>query len=138
MPQYFARNTLVVENYDDAIDFYANKLGVELMEDTSLPAEGDKRWVVLRPPGSDVSSCALLLAKANNERQVTHVGNQTDGRVGFFLFTYDVERDHAKLLVDGVTIARPLTAFPYGRVLVFADLYGNLWDLIEPSPTTVL
>ena len=133
MPQFLARVTLVVDDYDKALDFYVDRLGFQLVEDTPLPAEGDKRWVVVRPPGSGSEGCALLLAKGVGDSQRAAIGQQTGGRVGFFLFTDDVERDRQRLIAENVKIVRPLTDFPYGRVLVFSDPYGNLWDLIEPA-----
>lgn len=138
MPQFLARIAIVVEDYDDALDFYVGKLGFQLVEDTPLPEEGDKRWVVVRPPGGGPTGCALLLAKAKDDVQANSIGHQTGGRVGFFLFTDDFARDHAHLLGHNVKIIRPPTDFPYGRVLVFADLYGNLWDLIQPAPGATL
>lgn len=138
MNQFLARIALVVEDYDGALEFYVKKLGFQLIEDTPLPEEGDKRWVVVRPPGSGPSGCALLLAKAKNGVQRQSIGHQTGGRVGFFLFTDDFARDHANLLAHNVKIVRPPTDFPYGRVLVFADLYGNLWDLVQPSNNAVI
>ncbi len=136
MPQHLARIALVVDDYDEAISFYVNKLRFELIEDT--PLDEEKRWVVVRPPGGGPEHCSLLLAKGVGEEQRSRIGNQTGGRVFLFLFTDDFAGDHAHLLAEGITIVRPPTDFPYGRVLVFADLYGNLWDLIQPSGTAVL
>lgn len=138
MSQFLARIAIVVEDYDDALEFYVEKLGFQLVEDTPLPEEGDKRWVVVRPPGSSSSGCALLLAKAKNDVQRQSIGHQTGGRVGFFLFTEDFAGDHSNLLNHNVEIIRPPTDFSYGRVLVFADLYGNLWDLVQPSDNAIL
>lgn len=136
MKQYLARIALVVDSYDDAIDFYVRKLKFELVEDTYQP-EQDKRWVVVRPPGSD-NGAAILLAEGRGEHQRGFIGNQAGGRVFLFLFTDDFERDYANLLAQDVQIVRPPTDFPYGRVTVFADLYGNLWDLVAPSETAIL
>lgn len=121
---YFA---LVVRDYDEAIAFYTERLGFELIEDTELSPI--KRWVIVRPQGSD---CALLLAKAANERQSTRVGDQTGGRVFLFLHTDDLERDHAKFKANGIRFVREPSVEEYGTVAVFEDLYGNLWDLIQP------
>ena len=129
MKQYLARVALVVKDYDEAIHFYTQKLDFELVEDTTLSAT--KRWVVVRPPGA--AETCLLLAKAANEQQLQAVGQQTGGRVFLFLFTDDFWRDFSRLQERGVTIARPPKEEPYGTVAVFEDLYGNLWDLIEPS-----
>ena len=127
MKQQLARIALVVKDYDEAIVFYTQKLRFTLIEDTVLsPA---KRWVVVAPPGSD--GCCLLLAKAANEEQLSRVGNQTGGRVFLFLYTDNFERDYANLLDQHVTIVREPVNETWGRVAVFADLYGNLWDLIE-------
>jgi uncharacterized glyoxalase superfamily protein PhnB len=90
-----------------------------------------KRWVIVAPPGSTATT--ILLAQASNEEQKSRIGNQTGGRVFLFLYTDDIERDHKNLIDKKVTIVRKLEAQPHGKVLVFADLYGNLWDLIEPA-----
>lgn len=129
MKQYLAQIALVVRDYDEAIDFYTNKLHFDLIEDT--PLSEFKRWVVIAPPGG--SGCRLLLAKASGENQLNSVGNQTGGRVFLFLHTDNIERDLLNLLEQGVPIVRGLSHEPYGKVLVFSDLYGNLWDLIEPA-----
>lgn len=129
MPQHIARVTLVVDDYDEAIAFYTQKLNFELLEDTQLNAH--KRWVLVAPPGG--TSCALLLAKAANPTQSQHVGNQTGGRVGFFLFTDDFWRDYNDLTAKAVHFVRPPSEEEYGTVAVFEDLYGNLWDLVQPA-----
>ena len=131
MPQSIAHIALVVDDYDDAITFYTQKLDFQLLEDTKLSDE--KRWVVVAPKGP--KACSLLLAKAANERQAAAVGNQAGGRVFLFLFTDDFWRDYEKLKSRGVKFARPPQSFDYGTVAVFEDLYGNRWDLIEPSET---
>ena len=128
MKQHIARIALVVKDYDEAIAFYTQKLGFTLLENTRLSES--KRWVVVAPQGS--SECALLLAKASDEEQQTRVGNQTGGRVFLFLYTDDFHRDYQNLIDKNVTIVRKPVDESYGTVAVFADLYGNLWDLIEP------
>lgn len=129
MSQHIARIALVVDDYDEAIEFYTKKLGFSLLEDTILSET--KRWVVVAPKGSN--ECALLLAKASTDEQRAHIGNQTGGRVFLFLYTDHFERDYQNLIDQKVKIIREPTQESYGRVAVFADLYGNLWDLIEPS-----
>ena len=129
MKQQLAQITLVVRDYDEAIDFYSKRLGFELIEDT--PLSETKRWVVVCPKGSSTS---ILLAKAVGEQQTAAIGNQTGGRVFLFLHTDDIARDHKKLLENNIRIVRGPDTAPYGTVLVFEDLYGNLWDLIQPSP----
>jgi catechol 2,3-dioxygenase-like lactoylglutathione lyase family enzyme len=129
MKQYIAHIALVVEDYDEAIEFYTEKLHFNLIEDTRLSET--KRWVMVAPKGS--SECAILLAKAANEQQRFTVGNQTGGRVFLFLFTDNFERDYQNLLYHEIKIVREPVDEEWGRVVVFADLYGNLWDLIEPS-----
>ena len=128
MKQKFHAMALVVRDYDEAIDFYTNKLHFDLVEDTRLSET--KRWVLVRPKGSEA---ALLLAKAASEEQATRIGNQAGGRVFLFLHTDDFERDHQNLLDHQIKIVREPVKEPYGSVLVFEDLYGNLWDLIEPA-----
>ena len=131
MSQYIARMALVVKDYDEAIAFYTEKLNFQLIEDTVLPLEPGKRWVVIAPPGAK-ESC-LLLAKAVNEAQASRIGNQTGGRVFLFLYTDDFWRDYETMKAKGVAFVRPPQEQPYGTVAVFADLYGNLWDLLEPK-----
>ena len=130
MKQDLFQIALVVSDYDEAIDFYTNKLRFTLVEDTVMSET--KRWVVVAPPGS--SGCCLLLAKAVGEEQQSRVGNQTGGRVFLFLHTDDFWRDYRHLLENGVTIIREPSEEVYGTVAVFSDLYGNLWDMIEPKP----
>ncbi len=120
---------LVVADYDDAIRFYTEKLSFVLLEDT--PLSETKRWVRVAPPGH--GSCALLLAKADNDEQLSRVGNQTGGRVFLFLHTDDFWRDYHAMTARGVRFVRQPDTMPYGTVAVFEDLYGNLWDLIEPA-----
>jgi catechol 2,3-dioxygenase-like lactoylglutathione lyase family enzyme len=120
---------LVVRDYDEAIEFYNQKLHFELVEDTYQP-EQDKRWVVVAPPGS--SGTNLLLARASTPEQEAFIGNQTGGRVFLFLSTDDFWRDYHEMLSLGINFVREPKDEPYGTVAVFEDLYGNLWDLIEP------
>ena len=129
MKQSIVHIALVVADYDEAIEFYTQKLGFKLLEDTYQP-EQNKRWVVVSPPGSDGAS--LLLAKATGEKQEATIGNQTGGRVFLFLNTDDFWRDFNELTSQGVNFVREPIEESYGVVAVFEDLYGNLWDLIEP------
>lgn len=126
MNQRLMHIALLVADYDEAIHWYTQKLNFKLIEDTTLSEV--KRWVLIQPPGE--GSCQLLLAKAATEEQKSRVGNQTGGRVFLFLHTDDFERDHENLLQKGITIVRGPSEEEYGKVLVFEDLYGNLWDLI--------
>ena len=130
MRQSIAHVALVVDDYDKAIQFYTQKLNFTLVEDTVL--SDTKRWVLVSPPG-DESGCSLLLAKAANDEQGTRVGNQAGGRVFLFLNTDDFWRDFNNLKAKGITIIREPSQEQYGTVAVFSDLYGNLWDLIEPN-----
>jgi len=127
--QRLALVALVVRDYDEALAFYVGKLGFALAEDADLG--GGKRWVVVAPPGSD--GCRLLLARAVGPEQASRIGDQTGGRVFLFLNTDDLAADHARLTAQGVRFVRPPKREPYGTVAVFEDLYGNLWDLIEPA-----
>lgn len=120
--------TLVVADYDAAIAFYRDRLGFALVADTSL-GEG-KRWVVVGPPGG---GARLLLARADSPEQVARIGDQTGGRVGFFLETDDFARDHAAFTANGVKFLEEPRHEPYGSVAVFEDIYGNKWDLIQPK-----
>jgi len=131
MKQSIAHIAIVVTDYDEAIAFYTQKLHFDLLEDTQLSPT--KRWVVVRPKGSD--GCSLLLAKGANKEQQSRIGNQTGGRVFLFLYTDDLGRDHQNLIIHHITIVRQPVTESYGTVLVFADLYGNLWDLIQPIKT---
>lgn len=121
--------SLVVRDYDEALAFYVGQLGFELVEDKPVPQQG-KRWVVVRPRGG--SGAQLLLARASNEHQASRIGDQTGQRVFLFLYTDDFERDHAAYVAQGVRFVRSPEQQPHGRVAVFEDLYGNLWDLIQP------
>lgn len=127
--QRIAMVSLVVRDYDEAIHFFVEKLGFELIEDTPVP-EQNKRWVVVAPPGSDAH---LLLARAATESQVSRIGDQTGGRVFMFLYTDDFHRDFDLYRQRGVEFVRGPRDEPYGKVAVFRDLYGNLWDLLEPK-----
>jgi len=127
MKQSLVHVAIVVEDYDKAIDHYTRQLGFILTEDTRLSET--KRWVLVTPPGS---ACSLLLAQASNEEQQKHVGNQTGGRVFLFLHTDDFDRDYDRLLKHNIEIVRPASSEPHGKVAVFKDMYGNLWDLIQP------
>ncbi|MEZ4774583.1 MAG: VOC family protein [Bacteroidia bacterium] len=128
MKQHIAQFALVVGDYDEAITFYTQKLHFDLLEDT--PLSETKRWVRVRPKGSD--GCGILLAKAVGDEQKSRIGNQTGGRVFLFLYTDNFDRDFQNLQDQNITIVRPPSVEEYGKVAVFADLYGNLWDLIEP------
>ncbi|MEM1288035.1 MAG: VOC family protein [Pseudomonadota bacterium] len=128
MVQSLLHVALVVRDYDEALAFYVGKLGFELIEDTYQP-EQDKRWVVVAPKGS--SGSTILLARASKPEQEAFIGNQAGGRVFLFLKTDDFERDYARYVDAGITFVRPPTDFDYGRVAVFKDLYGNLWDLVQ-------
>lgn len=120
---------LVVRDYDEAIAFYVDALGFDLIEDT--PRGDGTRWVVVAPPGA--VETRLLLARAAGDGQAARVGDQTGGRVGWFLATDAFERDHARMRAAGVVFEEEPRHEPYGTVAVFRDLYGNRWDLIEPK-----
>lgn len=128
MKQELAHIALVVADYDEAIAFYTQKLHFTLVEDTIL--SDTKRWVLVAPPGA--KGCQLLLAKAATDEQKSRVGNQTGGRVFLFLFTDDFWRDYNRMTADDIRFIRGPIKEEYGTVAVFEDLYGNLWDLIEP------
>ncbi len=130
MQQRIAQMALVVADYDEAIDFYTRKLKFDLLEDTRL--SDTKRWVRVSPPGAD-GGCGLLLAQAATDEQRSRVGNQTGGRVFLFLHTDNFDRDYQNLLDQQVQIIREPSVESYGKVAVFADLYGNLWDMIGPA-----
>ncbi|MDR6965029.1 VOC family protein [Shewanella putrefaciens] len=128
MKQALVHIALVVRDYDEAIDFYVNKLKFELVED-SYQAEQDKRWVVVAPPGSKGAS--ILLARASKPEQLNFIGNQAGGRVFLFLNTDDFWRDYQRMVADGIHFIREPQEQDYGTVAVFEDLYGNLWDLLQ-------
>lgn len=128
MIQSIVHIALVVDDYDDAIEFYTEKLNFELIEDTYQPAQ-DKRWVVVSPPGS--IGTTLLLAKASKDEQEPFIGNQAGGRVFLFLNTDDFWRDYNHMVSKGIKFVREPKEADYGTVAVFEDLYGNKWDLLE-------
>ena len=128
MKQSIVHIALVVRDYDEAIAFYTQKLKFELIEDT-YQSEQDKRWVVVSPPGS--SGTTLLLARASSLKQTPFIGNQTGGRVTFFLNTDDFWRDYNTMKSEGIKFVREPKEQGYGTVAVFEDLYGNLWDLLQ-------
>ena len=135
MQQYLAQTAVIVRNYDEAIDFYVNTLGFDLIEDTPDPTphipEEKKRWVIVAPPGSQST---LLLSRAVGPDQESRIGNQTGGRVFLYLFTDDFWRDYEAYRARGVKFVRgePRQEH-YGTVAVFVDIYGNMWDLIQPK-----
>lgn len=126
MNQQLGQLAILVKEYDEAINYYTQILGFELLEDTQLSET--KRWVRVSPPGS---SCHLLLAKASNDNQIAQIGYQAGGRVFLFLYTDDFWRDYKKYSARGVEFIREPSEEDFGTVSVFKDLYGNLWDLIE-------
>jgi catechol 2,3-dioxygenase-like lactoylglutathione lyase family enzyme len=130
MNQSIACVALVVRDYDEALAFYRDKLGFSLVEDSFVEAQ-NKRWVVVAPSGS--SSTRLLLARAVGRRQATRIGDQSGGRVFLFLHTDDFWRDYRLYVSRGVAFVREPKEEPYGTVAVFQDLYGNLWDLVQPT-----
>ncbi len=127
MKQSIIHISLLVRDYDEALDFYLRKLGFDLVEDTRLSET--KRWVLVKPPGS--SGCCLLLAQAANEQQLLAVGNQSGGRVFLFLETDNFYKSYDAMLANGIVFVRKPVVKTYGTVAVFTDLYGNLWDLLE-------
>jgi len=127
--QSIGLTALLVREYDEALKFYVGRLGFKLVEDTYIPAQ-DKRWVVIAPAGSKGS--ALLLARAVNPEQASRIGNQTGGRVFLFLYTDDFWRDYTVFKARGVVFVRDPKEETYGTVAVFQDLYGNMWDLLQP------
>ncbi|CAK1834615.1 VOC family protein [Vibrio crassostreae] len=131
MKQNIVHIALVVKDYDEALDFYVNKLKFELIEDTYLPEE-DKRWVVVAPPNS--TGVSLLLARASKPEQLDFIGNQAGGRVFLFLNTDDFWRDYERMVSLGIKFVREPKEQGYGTVAVFEDLYGNLWDLLQLNP----
>jgi len=129
MQRHIAAISLLVRDYDEAVAYYTQKLGFVLLEDTDLGA--GKRWVRIAPRSGAETS--LLLARATDERQTARIGDQMGGRVGFFLHTDDFRRDHAAMSAQGVKFVEAPREESYGKVVVFEDLYGNRWDLIEPK-----
>jgi catechol 2,3-dioxygenase-like lactoylglutathione lyase family enzyme len=128
MKQHIAHIALLVRDYDEAIQFYTRKLHFTLVEDTVLSET--KRWILVAPKGSN--ECCLLLAKAANAEQETRIGDQTGGRVFLFLYTDNFWTDYETMVKEGVEFVREPKVETYGTVAVFRDLYGNLWDLLEP------
>ncbi|TFZ57835.1 VOC family protein [Photobacterium damselae subsp. piscicida] len=130
--QQIGNVALVVENYDDAIEFYTQKLQFTLIEDTDLG--NGKRWVQVSPPNSNGTN--LLLAQASNQKQFNIIGNQTGGRVFLFLQTNDFWRDYNLMISNGVVFNEEPRVEEYGTVVVFQDLYGNKWDLLQLNSTS--
>jgi catechol 2,3-dioxygenase-like lactoylglutathione lyase family enzyme len=130
MPQSLAHIALVVRDYDEAIGWYMDKLGFALVEDTYQP-EQDKRWVLVAPAGAGPDATTILLARASSSEQAAFIGNQAGGRVFLFLKTDDFDRDYAAFRDRGVRFVREPKQAPYGKVAVFEDLCGNLWDLVQ-------
>lgn len=130
MTRSIAHVALVVRDYDEAIAWFTGKLGFTLVADEHQP-EQDKRWVLVAPPGAAAGSTSILLARAGSPEQERFVGNQAGGRVFLFLQTDDFDRDHREMRERGVVFVREPKQAPYGKVAVFRDLYGNLWDLVQ-------
>ncbi|WP_345786510.1 VOC family protein [Prosthecobacter sp.] len=133
MKQSLGLVSLVVRDYDEALDFFIGKLSFLLVEDSPVPEQA-KRWVVIAPPGAMESR--LLLARASTPEQAAHIGAQTGGRVFLFLYTDNFWRDYERYQAQGIVFVREPKHEPYGTVAVFQDLYGNLWDLLEPRSRT--
>jgi catechol 2,3-dioxygenase-like lactoylglutathione lyase family enzyme len=129
--QWLSLVSLVVKDYDEALAFYVGKLGFRLIEDSFVP-EQNKRWVVIEPPGAQGKGAKLLLARGSGPEQTARIGNQTGGRVFLFLYTDDFWRDFNAYKALGIEFVREPTEAPYGTVAVFKDLYGTLWDLVQP------
>ncbi|TCQ11749.1 putative enzyme related to lactoylglutathione lyase [Rhizobium sp. PP-F2F-G36] len=129
MKQTIARISVLVPDYDVALAFYRDALGFDLIEDTDMG--GGRRWVLVRPKGA--LETALLLVKTADETEAAFVGRQTAGRVAFFLHTDDFARDHAAMQAAGVTFHEAPRVEPYGTIAIFADPFGNLWDLMQPA-----
>ena len=134
MKQSLGLVSLVVRDYDEAIDFFVGILGFRLVEDMLVP-EQSKRWVVVSPPGA--TETQLLLARASNPDQETRIGAQTGGRVFLFLYTDDFWRDYELYRSRGVMFVREPKDQPYGTVAVFQDIYGNMWDLLQPTESHI-
>jgi catechol 2,3-dioxygenase-like lactoylglutathione lyase family enzyme len=129
--QWLSLVSLVVKDYDEALAFYVGKLGFRLIEDSFVP-EQNKRWVVIEPPGAQGKGAKLLLARGVGPEQTARIGNQTGGRVFLFLYTDDFWRDFNAYQALGIEFVREPSEAPYGTVAVFKDLYGTLWDLVQP------
>lgn len=130
MKQNLGLVSLLVRDYDEALDFFVGKLGFAVVEDSQVPEQA-KRWVVISPPGAKESR--LLLARASTQEQESRIGAQTGGRVFLFLYTDDFWRDYERYRANWVEFVRPPAQHVYGTVAVFKDLYGNLWDLLQPQ-----
>ena len=130
MPQSLAHIALLVRDYDEAIAWFTGVLGFTVVADEHQP-EQDKRWVLVAPPGAGPDAATLLLARAATPEQAAFIGNQAGGRVFLFLRTDDFDRDYDAFRARGVRFVRPPAEQPYGKVAVFEDLYGNLWDLVQ-------
>jgi lactoylglutathione lyase len=127
MDQQIGSFAILVNEYDEAIDFYTNKLSFDLLEDTDMG--NGKRWVLVKPHGA--GSCNILLAKAANVEQISRIGNQTGGRVFLFLYTDDFWRDYNNMVSKGIEFTEKPREEVYGTVVVFKDIYGNKWDFIQ-------
>jgi catechol 2,3-dioxygenase-like lactoylglutathione lyase family enzyme len=132
MPQSLTHIALIVRDYDEAIAWFTQVLGFTLVADT-YQAEQDKRWVLVAPPGAGEDGATLLLARASTPQQEAFIGNQAGGRVFLFLRTDDLDRDYALYRGRGVRFVREPAVHAYGKVAVFEDLYGNLWDLVQSA-----
>ena len=130
--QRLAHIALVVRDYDEAINFFVKLLGFQLIADEYQPGQ-DKRWVLVAPPGSGPDGASILLARASTEEQAKAIGNQSGGRVFLFLQTDDFDRDYSAMLAKGIRFVREPATHAYGKVAVFEDFYGNLWDLVQYS-----
>lgn len=134
MSQSLAHIALLVRDYDEAVAWFTQRLGFTLVADQYQP-EQDKRWVLIAPPGAPAGSTSILLARAASPEQEKFVGDQSGGRVFLFLETDDFDRDHEAMRSKGVRFVREPKLQPYGKVAVFEDLYGNLWDLVQFAPS---
>ena len=132
MRQSLKHVALIVRDYDEAINFFVGLLGFKLLADDYQP-EQDKRWVLVAPPGSGEGGVSILLARASNDAQAKAIGNQSGGRVFLFLETDDFDRDYSAMLAKGIRFVREPATQAYGKVAVFEDLYGNMWDLVQFS-----
>lgn len=131
MAQFISAVTLLVDDYDHAIDFYVNSLGFTLVEDTKL--SDTKRWVLVAPSQADAQSTSILIAKADTDAQVASIGQQTGGRVSFFLRTDQFDQDYSAMLEKGVRFLEEPRDEVYAKVVVFEDPFGNKWDLLQPK-----
>ena len=131
MAQFISAVTLLVDDYDHAIDFYVNALGFTLVEDTKL--SDTKRWVLVAPSQADAQSTSILIAKADTDAQIASIGQQTGGRVSFFLRTDQFDQDYSAMLEKGVRFLEEPRDEVYAKVVVFEDPFGNKWDLLQPK-----